>query len=137
MDSVILYLPSPEERNRQYKCFEENLCARAFKVIHDKQKGPLVFFRVYSGKLVKGQKIYNTHQDSTEQTGRLLVAYADDFQEVEQVTNGNIAVLTGLKVLLFFIFFDHTRPSLFTENYYRRFSNEFSFNILECQKVFD
>ncbi|KAJ8945751.1 hypothetical protein NQ318_012073 [Aromia moschata] len=51
MDAVVLYLPSPVHKNQQYKCFEENLCAKAFKVIHDDQKGPLVFFRLYNGLL--------------------------------------------------------------------------------------
>lgn len=102
MDAVALYLPSPEERNRVFKCFQKNLCGRAFKIIHDTQRGPLIFFRTYSGNFLKGQKIYNIHQNHTEQAGRLLVAYANEFQEVEEVTEGNIAVLTGLKVNNFY-----------------------------------
>lgn len=98
MDAVILYLPSPEETNQQFAHFEGNLCAKAFKVIHDKQRGPLVFFRIYRGTLNKNQKIYNIGRDRSEQTARLYVAYADDFQEMEQITRGNIAVVTGLKV---------------------------------------
>lgn len=98
MDSVILYLPSPDERNLQFEHFNQELCAKAFKVIHDRQKGPLVFFRIYSGKLVKGQRLYNIPQELSEQTGRLYVAYADDFEEVESLESGNIAVVTGLKV---------------------------------------
>lgn len=99
MDAIILYLPSPIEINQQYSYFENNLCAKAFKVIHDRQKGPLVFCRIYSGTFNKNQKIYNIGQDISEQTGRLYIAYADDFKDVEQITKGNIAVVTGLKVL--------------------------------------
>lgn len=98
MDAVILYLPSPNIRNDLFSNFNDNLCARAFKVIHDKQKGPLVFLRVYNGKLKKGQRIYSVQQDVSEQVGRLYIAYADDFKEVESVDNGNIAVAAGLKV---------------------------------------
>lgn len=98
MDAVILYLPSPVQSSQQFSCFQDNLCARAFKVIHDKQKGALVFFRIYSGKFLKGQKIYNVSKERSEQTTRLYVAYADDFKEVSEITNGNIAVVTGLKV---------------------------------------
>lgn len=98
MDAVILYLPSPLETGQQFSHFEKHLCAKAFKVLHDKQKGPLVFFRIYCGTFNKGQKIYNLGQDRSEQIGRLYIAYADDFQEVEQITRGNIAVVTGLKV---------------------------------------
>lgn len=98
MDAVILYLPSPKMRSNLFSNFNNHLCTRAFKVIHDKQKGPLVFLRLYNGKLKKGQRIYSVHQDLSEQVGRLYVAYADDFQEVESVENGNIAVAAGLKV---------------------------------------
>lgn len=100
MDSVILYLPAPDETNTYFNCFKENLSARAFKIIHDKQKGPLVFFRIYSGIFNKGQKIYNISQAFSEQTGKLYIAYADEFQEIEKLENGNIAVVSGLKVNL-------------------------------------
>ncbi|XP_044728155.1 ribosome-releasing factor 2, mitochondrial [Chrysoperla carnea] len=97
MDAVILYLPSPIERNKQFKCFNNNLCAKAFKIIHHEQRGPLVFFRLYSGQLTKGQKIYNIQQERSEQIGKLLMAYADEFKEVNEIDSGNIAVVTGLK----------------------------------------
>lgn len=98
MDAIVLYLPAPNERNQHYKAFEDNLYAKAFKVIHDKQRGPLVFCRIYNGMLSKGQKIYNIRQEGTEQCGRVYIACADDFKEVENVKNGNIAVVSGLKV---------------------------------------
>lgn len=97
MDAIILYLPSPNERNQMYNAFEDNFCGRAFKVIHDVQKGPLVFVRLYNGTLNRGQKIYSVQQELSEQSGRLYIAYADDYKEVDNVSNGNIAVLTGLK----------------------------------------
>lgn len=97
MNAVVLYLPSPADRNEHYSTFEDDLCAKAFKVIHDKQRGPLVFFRLYSGKIEKSQKLYNVQQDLSEQMGRLYAAYADDFKEVDALENGSIAVATGLK----------------------------------------
>lgn len=98
MDAAIFYLPSPVERNAHFKSFDSELCAKAFKIRHDKQKGPLVFFRVYSGDISKGQRIYNIHQSITETAGKVYVAYADEFTEAESLGNGNIAVVTGLKV---------------------------------------
>lgn len=98
MDAVILYLPSPQSRSDLFSNFDDSLCARAFKVIHDKQKGSLVFLRVFNGKLKKGQRVYSIQQDLSEQIGKLYVAFADDFKEVESVDNGNIAVAAGLKV---------------------------------------
>jgi elongation factor G len=100
MDSVILYLPSPNQRNKHFTSFDENLCARAFKVRHDKQKGPLTFFRIYNGVFNKSQRIYSIQQEKAEQTGKLFVAYADDLQEVDSIGNGNIAVVSGLKQVM-------------------------------------
>ncbi|XP_057659734.1 ribosome-releasing factor 2, mitochondrial [Diorhabda carinulata] len=100
MDAVVLYLPTPNDSNRIFNSFEDNLCARAFKVLHDQQKGPLIFLRIYNGNLKKGQKIYSFKQDCSEQIGRLYVAYADDYEEVDSITTGNIAVVTGVKKIM-------------------------------------
>ncbi len=63
LDAIIKYLPSPEHieatgidhitqkpviRKPNKK---EKLCALAFKVVNDKEKGLVTFFRVYSGRL--------------------------------------------------------------------------------------
>lgn len=66
MDSVLAYLPSPSEGNELYKCFGTDLAARAFKVLHDDQRGVLTFLRLYSGEIARGQKIYNLRQDKSE-----------------------------------------------------------------------
>lgn len=101
MDSIILYLPSPENTSKVFSAFDDNFCGRAFKVKHDKQKGgSLVFIRVYNGVINKGQKIYSVQRDLSEQVGRIYIAYADDFKEVESVGNGNIAVISGSKKIM-------------------------------------
>ncbi|XP_025987950.1 ribosome-releasing factor 2, mitochondrial isoform X2 [Solenopsis invicta] len=99
MDSVILYLPSPPnvDRLNPYRCFENNLAARIFKVVHDKQRGPITFFRIYSGNMKKGQKLYNVTREQSEQCTRLYIACADDYEEVGEVSYGNIAAVAGLK----------------------------------------
>lgn len=99
MDSVILYLPTPNVNQfaKLYRSFNENLSARVFKIIHDKQRGPITFFRIYTGNMLKNQKIYNIQRDTTEVGAKLYAAYADDYEEIDQVEAGNIAALTGLK----------------------------------------
>ncbi|CAB0044165.1 unnamed protein product [Trichogramma brassicae] len=99
MDSVILYLPTPNfnQYSRLYKCFEDNLSARVFKVIHDKQRGPVTFFRVYTGEMKKGQKLYNIQRQLVETSGKLYAAYADDYEEISEISQGNIGALAGLK----------------------------------------
>ncbi|XP_011066295.1 PREDICTED: ribosome-releasing factor 2, mitochondrial isoform X2 [Acromyrmex echinatior] len=99
MDSVILYLPSPMNvyQLNPYRCFENNLAARVFKIVHDKQRGPITFFRIYSGNMKKGQKLYNVTRGQIEQCTRLYIACADNYEEVTEVSYGNIAAVSGLK----------------------------------------
>ncbi|CAG9565747.1 unnamed protein product [Danaus chrysippus] len=98
IDGVISYLPSPLEKSGVFNSFGSDLCARAFKVQHDDQRGVLTFLRLYSGEIHKGQKIYNVPREMSEQTGSLSVALADDYQPVDRLAAGNIAVVSGLKV---------------------------------------
>ncbi|TGZ49159.1 ribosome-releasing factor 2, mitochondrial isoform X1 [Temnothorax longispinosus] len=99
MDSVILYLPSPTNLDQlnPYRYFANNLAARVFKIVHDKQRGPITFFRIYSGNMKKGQKLYNVTREQSEQCTRLYVACADDYKEMAEVSYGNIAAVSGLK----------------------------------------
>ena len=51
MDAITLYLPHPNERQSSFvQYYSPDLCALAFKVVYDKQRGLLTFLRVYSGK---------------------------------------------------------------------------------------
>ncbi|XP_050354312.1 ribosome-releasing factor 2, mitochondrial isoform X2 [Nymphalis io] len=100
MDGVVSYLPCPFEGNSIYKSFDKDLSAKVFKVQHDDQRGVLTFLRLYSGEINKGQKIYNLAKDKSEQTGLLYVALADEYQPVEKVTGGNIAVVSALKATM-------------------------------------
>ncbi|XP_071453896.1 ribosome-releasing factor 2, mitochondrial isoform X1 [Hetaerina americana] len=103
MNAVVSFLPSPSQRlttsktSDLWKAFGSNLCAKVFKIIHHNQKGPLTFVRIYTGQLKKGQKLYNVRLQKSEQSGRLMVAYADDYVETDEVDCGNIAVISGLK----------------------------------------
>ncbi|KAJ8674304.1 hypothetical protein QAD02_005566 [Eretmocerus hayati] len=99
MDGVILYLPTPDHNqfSKMYECFEDDLSARAFKILHDKQRGPITFFRIYTGQMKKGQRLYNVQRETSEQCGKIYAAYADDYEEIPEISPGNIAALTGLK----------------------------------------
>ncbi|KRT78325.1 hypothetical protein AMK59_7290, partial [Oryctes borbonicus] len=97
LDAILLYLPNPRERDDIYECFGKDLSARAFKIIHDKQKGAVTFFRIYSGEIVKGQKIFNIPKNSSEQSSKLYLTFADEFREIDKLGEGTIAAVTGLK----------------------------------------
>lgn len=54
MDSVLSYLPSPKDRHHEFvEAYSANnlLCALAFKIQNDSQRGPLTFLRIYSGAI--------------------------------------------------------------------------------------
>lgn len=55
LDAIIQYLPSPLEFSEYiiHECFKNDIIGKSFKVMHDKQRGPLVFFRMFSGSLEK------------------------------------------------------------------------------------
>lgn len=44
--------------------YKDDLCALAFKVLHDKQRGPLVFLRIYSGTLKPQTAVHNINRNS-------------------------------------------------------------------------
>lgn len=48
--------------NRRW--YKDDLCALAFKVLHDKQRGPLVFLRIYSGTLKPQTAVHNINRNS-------------------------------------------------------------------------
>ncbi|XP_021107335.1 ribosome-releasing factor 2, mitochondrial isoform X2 [Heterocephalus glaber] len=98
LDAITMYLPSPEERNYDFlQWYKGDLCALAFKVLHDKQRGPLVFIRIYSGMVKPQSAIYNINGNCTERVSRLLLPFADQHIEIPSLTAGNIALTVGLK----------------------------------------
>ncbi|CAO3568521.1 unnamed protein product [Mortierella alpina] len=110
LDSVVNYLPSPDERPAALgrmpdgKMVEigkggpkERLCALAFKVVHDARRGPMVFVRVYAGQLNERAQLWNSTTHTKERANKLLQMYAMDVEEIPHITRGNIGVILGLK----------------------------------------
>ena len=109
LDAIVNYLPSPtdrplplirlenEDRETTLPHDGKELCALAFKVVHDATKGPLVFVRVYQGSLTRGMALYNTRTKDKERANRLLRMYADESIEIDTITDGNIGVILGLR----------------------------------------
>ncbi|CAI5667401.1 ribosome-releasing factor 2, mitochondrial [Oreochromis niloticus] len=98
LDAITAYLPAPNERHHDVvRWYKDDLCALAFKVLHDKQRGPLVFLRIYSGTLKPQTALHNINRNSTERMSRLLVPFADQHVEIPSMTAGNIALTVGLK----------------------------------------
>ena len=73
------------------------LCALAFKVQKSLTRGPLVFFRVYSGVLTRSQPLQVVSTGEKDRPSKLLQVMADDQREVESISCGFIGAATGLK----------------------------------------
>jgi elongation factor G len=110
VDSVIDYLPSPldvpgaeglepgTENVVKVDTTDNNkFCSLAFKLWTDPYAGKLVFFRVYSGQLKKGDTIYNPRTRKRERVSRLMIIQGSERKDIEQVHSGDIAALVGLR----------------------------------------
>jgi len=107
MDAIVQFLPDPVECSLQaypfVKHYGNSLCALAFKTVHDHQRGPLTFVRLYSGSLEVGNSLYNVSRECNEQCGKLYQVFADEHREIGVVTAGNIAAVSGLKQVSSFL----------------------------------
>ena len=74
-----------------------NLCALAFKVVNDKEKGPVTFFRVYQGVLKNRAKLKNATLNQSERVQALLRVKADETQLLNEIGSGDIGAVMGLK----------------------------------------
>lgn len=109
LDGVIDYLPAPSDKPPvegeseggsaiSRKALDtEPFSALAFKIATDPFVGSLTYFRVYSGTLQSGDKVYNPIKGKEERIGRLLQMHANTREEIKEVLAGDIAAAVGLK----------------------------------------
>src|SRR6201981_831059 len=110
VDAVIDYLPSPidippakgidpDTEVEKDAVTDDNgtFCSLAFKLWSDPFVGKLVFFRVYSGKLSKGDTVYNPRTNKRERISRLIQIQADKREDVDTCYSGDIAAIVGIK----------------------------------------
>jgi elongation factor G len=112
LNAVVDYLPNPTEVEAQPEVDLEGnetgeraivdagkpLRALAFKISDDKY-GALTFTRIYSGKLSKGDTIYNSSTGKSERVGRIVEMHADSREELDTATAGDIIALLGMKTV--------------------------------------
>ncbi len=110
IDAVVDYLPSPldippahgheigSETQLEVPTDDNGkFCSLAFKLWTDPYAGKLVFFRVYSGCLKKGDTIYNPRTRKRERVSRLMVIQGSERKDIDSVYSGDIAALVGLR----------------------------------------
>ena len=110
VDAVIDYLPGPldippakgqdpDSHAPMSAPADDNgkFCSLAFKLWSDPFVGKLVFFRVYSGKLSKGDTVYNPRTNKRERISRLIQIQADKREDIDTCYSGDIAAIVGIK----------------------------------------
>ena len=110
VDAVVDYLPSPieiapakgqnpDDLSPVEVISDDNgkFCSLAFKLWSDPFVGKLVFFRVYSGKLSKGDTVYNPRTNKRERISRLIQIQADKREDIDTCYSGDIAAIVGIK----------------------------------------
>ena len=112
LDCVVNYLPSPidvppmQGQDSEGKMVEAvvddkaKLAGLAFKLWNDPFVGRLVFFRVYTGQLLRGKSLYNPRTRRSERVSRLVLMRAIDREEIEVAYAGDICAVVGVKEVI-------------------------------------
>ncbi|MFW6005686.1 MAG: EF-Tu/IF-2/RF-3 family GTPase, partial [Desulfonatronovibrionaceae bacterium] len=109
LDAVCDYLPSPADvpqikgihpLTREPVSYPPEirapLSALAFKVSMETGR-KLVLVRIYSGKLMPGQEVFNSTQNIRERAARIFILHANHKEKTDQALAGQIVALAGLK----------------------------------------
>jgi elongation factor G len=109
LDAVIDFLPSPldrppvdginpktKEKAQRKPDAKEPFSGLAFKTVAE-STGDLVYVRVYSGELRKGDTVLNTTSNRTERIARLYRMMGATRQELDVAGPGDIVAVVGLK----------------------------------------
>ncbi len=109
LDGVVNYLPNPLEARPMTAHRDDETTTEivpddkhkpiglVFKLWTDQFVGRLVFFRLYSGTLKKGDTLYNPRTRRSERISRLLFLKADERVDVDAIYSGDICAIVGAK----------------------------------------
>jgi elongation factor G len=110
LDAVVDYLPSPldvppivghdPKTGGPVECPSDSkapFAALAFKIVTDPYVGRLAYIRVYSGTVKAGANTYNATKGKKERVGRLLQMHANQRQEIDSLSAGDIGAVLGFK----------------------------------------
>ncbi|HNX01210.1 MAG TPA: elongation factor G [Candidatus Cloacimonadota bacterium] len=110
LDAINDFLPSPLDRgsvigydkitHKEIEVFpdsNEKFAALAFKVQIDKYVGKLIYVRVYSGSIKKGDMFWNHTNDKKERVARILQMHSNKKNDIDELHAGDIGALVGPK----------------------------------------
>jgi elongation factor G len=110
LDAVIDYLPAPQDIDHivghdpkdpekeivRKLTIEEPFCGLVFKIVND-QHGDLTYVRVYSGKLEKGTRVFNSSRSKRENISRMFQMHAAQRNAIDVAEAGDIIACIGIK----------------------------------------
>lgn len=109
LDAVCDYLPSPldlppvegsdlksEAKIVRKPLSDESFSALTFKIVSDKH-GDLSFIRIYSGKILMGDRVFNPRINNRELVSRIYRMHANDREQIDEASAGDIVAVIGLK----------------------------------------
>ncbi len=109
LDAICDYLPPPEKagyivgrhptRDKDVKfrlTQKDPLAALAFKVVVEPH-GPLVYLRLYSGRISRGATVYNPRLRKRERIQQIYRMHADKRENIPEAVAGDIVAVTGLQ----------------------------------------
>ncbi|QYR11335.1 elongation factor G [Prevotella sp. Rep29] len=96
-EAVMGMNPETDEEEGRKPSEDEPTAALAFKIATDPYMGRLVFFRVYSGKVVAGSYVYNPRSGKKERISRLFQMNSNKEIPMESIDAGDIGAGVGFK----------------------------------------
>ncbi len=110
LDAICDYLPSPIDRGeicginpyngkRETRKPEpqEKFSGIIFKIYNDIHLGKILYARIYSGKIKKGDRVLNSLRDKKEKVLKLLEVHANKYSSIDCAVAGDIVGIIGLK----------------------------------------
>jgi elongation factor G len=110
LDAVVDYLPAPQDidhiighdpRDLDKEIVrkltpDEPFCGLVFKIVND-QHGDLTYVRVYSGRLEKGTRVFNSSRSKRENISRMFQMHAAQRNAIDVAEAGDIIACIGIK----------------------------------------
>ncbi|MCX6170721.1 MAG: elongation factor G [Ignavibacteriales bacterium] len=123
LEYVVKYFPAPNEREPLEVTMKEGgkkvklACdvkgepaLLIFKSLSEQHVGELSIFKVYSGSLVPGMDLQNTHRDKIERLGQIYVLNGHNRKDIAKLNAGDIGAVVKLKD-------SHTGDTLCSKNF--------------------